>query len=194
MSVIAELEMEEQEEEQEQGGYITEVKDLPTAVEASRRAQFLQVKQAEIDAIVAEQVKTIEDKVAKIKAWGEEAKKEYIERQQKYIVMLEEYVKQEIEKQEAKGLKKIKKSIKLPYGTISMKAVSPEFKRNDEELMNFAVEHDLVTIPEPKIEWGELKKKAEVMGGVMIFGDDAEIVPGVEVVQKPDKFQVKWEV
>lgn len=188
-----EVEQPEQlEEPQQPATPIFEVTDLPSAVEAQRRAVYHQERIDEIDAIVAAEIEIFEKKIEKIVAWGDEAKAEYVDRQSRYVEMLEGYLKSEIREQQDKGKKKIKKTIKLPYGSISMKKQAPKFIRDDEKLMDFALEHDFVKIADPAVDWSALKKKAEVIGGVMVY-EDGEIIPGVEVVEQVDKFEIKWE-
>ncbi len=166
------------------------VVDLESAAEAQRRIAYFEDKKAEIDAIIEKQIAPFLEKVEKIKMWGEESKKEYIEKQVHYSNHLEQYLRTEVAKQVEAG-KKPKKTIKLPYGKISLKAQQPEFQKNDEELLQYAKGAGYAKL-NWSVEWSELKKACTVVDGKLV-DENGEIVPGVTVVDRAEKFDCKLE-
>ncbi len=81
---------------------------------------------------------------------------------------------------------------RLPSGEIVKKYPGPEFKRTDDELVQWIKSHhlNLVEIKEtPK--WGELKKLTVVSGRQVVFRDTGEIIDGVEVIERPPVVEFK---
>jgi hypothetical protein len=183
-------EVEEQEEKEVQ--QVFEVVGLDSAAEASRRIVWFEEKKTEIDAVVAKQIQPYLDKIEKIKQWGEVAKQEYNDKQSFYSAHLELFIRREIAQQEEAG-KKPKKTISLPYGKIALKKQQPEFIRNEEELLPYAKETGFVKVKE-SVDWAELKKHCEVVEGKLVFAETGELVPGVEIIEKEDRFEIKLEV
>jgi hypothetical protein len=183
-NVLEELEQAEEQEVQK----VFAVTDLESAAEAQRRIAYFEEKKSEIDAIIEKQITPFLEKIEKIKAWGEQAKVEYIEKQAGYSAHLEQYLRAEIEKQVEEG-KKAKKTLKLPYGKISLKAQQPEFQRNNEELLPYAKGAGYAKM-KWDVEWAELKKACTVVGDKLIDAN-GEFVPGVVVIEREEKFECK---
>lgn len=183
-NVLLELEEAEQQEVQN----VFAVTDLETAAEASRRIAYFEEKKAEIQTIIEKQIAPFLLKIEKIKEWGEQAKEEFDDKQANYSNQLEQYLRNEVTKQLESG-KKPKKTISLPYGKISLKAQQPKFEKNEGELFKYAKESGFIRT---KIEtdWAELKKKCVVADG-KLYDLNGECVPGVVVVEQPEKFEVK---
>lgn len=165
------------------------VNNLETATEASRRIAHFEERKQEIEAIIEKQMAPFLEKLEKIKAWGDEAKKELIDKQTYYSNTLEIYLREEVSQQVVAG-KKAKKTVKLPYGKISLKKQQPEFKKDEEKLLEFAIGQGYAK-NKWSTEWEELKKQCVVHEGKLVFKDTGEFVPGVEVVEKDEKFEFK---
>lgn len=164
------------------------VTDLESASEASRRIAYFEERKQEIDAIIELQIAPFLEKIEKIRAWGEEAKQEYIEKQVHYANHLEMYLREEVKKQ-VEGGKKPKKTISLPYGKISLKKQQPEFVKDDNELLEYAKENGFVKVTE-SVDWATIKKNAQVYEGVMI-DEQGQLIPGVKVIEREEKFDLK---
>lgn len=182
------FEIDQQEEQEAQQVFV--VNDLGTAVEAQRRIAYFEGKKREIDKIIEAQLAPFLLKIEKIKEWGEQAKAEFDEKQAQYAMRLEMYLREEVAKQLEAG-KKPKKTIKLPYGNISLKAQQPKFERNEAELLQYAEEAGFVRVKK-ETDWAALKKQCVVADG-KLYDMNGECVPGVSVVEQPDKFEVKIE-
>lgn len=166
------------------------VNDLETAAEAQRRISFFEDQKKEIDSIIEKQIAPFLARIEKIKAWGEEAKKEHIEKQEQYSNLLELYIRGEVEKQLESG-KKPKKTINLPYGSISLKKQEPEFQKDEGQLLEYARQTGFFKVKET-VDWAGIKKTHLVVNGKMV-NEDGEIVPGVTAVEREDKFTLKLE-
>lgn len=179
------LEMVEQEREQFEAFVVT---DLESAAEAMRRVQYFQEQQESVNRIIEQQMKPFKEKIEKIQAWGEEAKKEHVERGAYYGMLLEQFTRNQIAEQEAAG-KKPKKTISLPYGKIALKKQQPEFEKDEEKLLEYAKTAGFVKVKE-SADWAELKKACKVYNGALVDADGVK-VPGVVVKERGDKFELK---
>lgn len=180
------LNLQEQEEQEIQ--QVFAVVDLESAAEAQRRIAYFEERKAEIDAIIEKQIAPFLLKIEKIKEWGEQAKTEFNEKQAHYSNHLEMYLREEVAKQLASG-KKPKKTIKLPYGNISLKAQQPKFEKNEAELLEYAKEAGFIRVKE-ETNWNELKKVCVVADG-KLYDTNGEQVPGVVVIEQGEKFELK---
>ena len=176
------------EQEQETSFQPFIVCDLETAAEAQRRIAYFDDKKEEINKIVEEQLAPFLAKIEKIKQWGEEAKREYDEKQSFYANQLEYFMREEVAKQLESG-KKPKKTIKLPYGAISLKKQQPEFIKDEESLFDYAKEAGFVKVKE-STDWASLKKACKNVGDKLV-DENGVVVPGIRIVEKEDKFELK---
>lgn len=179
-------EMEELEEQETQ--QVFAVTDLETAAEAQRRIAYFEERKQEINSIIEKQIAPFLAKIEKIQEWGKQAKVEFEEKQAHYATHLEHYLREEIAKQLENG-KKPKKTIKLPYGKISLKSQQPEFIRNEEELLPYAKGAGYAKI-QWLVDWAELKKACQVVNGKLVDGN-GEFVPGIEIIERDAKFECK---
>ena len=87
---------------------------------------------------------------------------------------------------------KTQKSYDLPSGKLVLKHQEPKYDTKDEELVPWlkANRPELVKIKESS-DWANLKKELKVSpDGVAMVTDSGEIVPGITVTQREDKFSV----
>lgn len=93
-----------------------------------------------------------------------------------------------------------KRSIKLPYGTLSMKKQQPKWEYGDEkELVKWLQENDLSNLVAEKVTYSvdkkTLKDIADISNeGVVLSLPDAKdtvLLPGVIVTEQADKFTIK---
>ena len=82
----------------------------------------------------------------------------------------------------------------LPGGKLVYKRQAPEIQHDDEKILDWL--HENSTMPETYIDfretlkWGELKKVLTVAGDGMAT-QDGEMIPGITVTERPDKFVVE---
>ena len=82
-------------------------------------------------------------------------------------------------------------SYKLPTGKLVLKKQAPEYERKDDELLPWLKQNrpDLVKVTE-SANWAELKKSVKINGENVVTAD-GEVVPGVKVTVREDKFEVE---
>lgn len=183
-NVLSEIEEQESLDFQE----VFAVVDLETAAEAQRRIAWYEEKKKEADTIIEQQIAPFLARIEKIKEWGRQSKDGFEERQAYYSNLLEQFMKAEIEKQIELG-KKPKKSLSLPYGKISLKKQQPEFLRDEATLLEYAKEIGFVKVKETA-DWAAIKKSCAVVDG-KLWDMNGEAVPGVTVIEKEEKFEIK---
>ncbi|WP_458732384.1 host-nuclease inhibitor Gam family protein [Bacillus subtilis] len=178
----------EQEEQTEQEAF--EVSDLETAAEAQRRIAYFMEEQQKIDQTAEKQIAPFLEKIEKIKMWQDQEKEKYAKRQAFYENRLERYMRQDIEEQKKKGYQP-KKVMKLPYGTVKLIKQQPEYKRNEEELKEYAKAQGFMKVSE-SVDWSSIKSKCQVAGNKLV-DPNGQIVPGVTVIEREDKFSLVLE-
>jgi hypothetical protein len=140
----------------------------------SRVAENVATHDAEVKRVVA--------KVEQIARWLDAETAGDKELVANLTALIRPYAIAEAERQVAMGGHK---RVSVPDGDIEVRDQVPEVKRVDEEaLMMWAAEHALIRrkpAPPPEVAWDEVRKLA--LGG--------EPVPGVEVVPKEPKVEVK---
>lgn len=82
-------------------------------------------------------------------------------------------------------------SYSLPCGKLVLKKQEPEFDHDDSILVPWLEQNapEFIKI-EKSAKWGELKKVVDVSGDSVI-NEDGEVVPGVMVTERADKFVVE---
>ena len=93
---------------------------------------------------------------------------------------------------------KTQASYQLPSGKLVLKKQTPEIERDDEKLIPWLRENyegDYVKVKET-VDWATLKKafaSDDLIGvhGNHFITDDGEIIPGITVTERPDKFVVE---
>lgn len=86
-----------------------------------------------------------------------------------------------------------RKTIKLPHGTLQMRAQQPEYIRDDAQLIPWVEQNKPeFMVPQPaKLNWAKLKKTLAIAGTSTIDPDTGESIPGLVIEQRPPKFSVK---
>ena len=87
---------------------------------------------------------------------------------------------------------KTQEKYRLPSGEIVKKYPSPEYKRDNDKLLDWTKKNtpEYVEIKEiPK--WAELKKVTTVVNGHVIHKETGEIVEGVELIERPPVIEFK---
>lgn len=88
---------------------------------------------------------------------------------------------------------KTQKTYSLPGGKMILKKQSPEFERDDKLVLawlNANEEKKFIKIKEA-VDWAELKKTLEICGNEAVFTETGEIIPGISVTERPEKFVVE---
>ncbi|HZK02175.1 MAG TPA: host-nuclease inhibitor Gam family protein [Anaerovoracaceae bacterium] len=84
------------------------------------------------------------------------------------------------------------KSIKLPHGTVRFRKQQPEYVRDDNKLIKWAItvgEWNLVKAKE-SLDWATLKKNISVVDGNAIHKKTGEVIEHINIIPRDDKFEV----
>jgi len=87
---------------------------------------------------------------------------------------------------------KTQESYQLPSGKLVLKKQAPDFERDDELILAWlkANDEDQYVKTKETIDWSELKKTLTIVGE-QVAGETGEIIPGITVTERPDKFVVE---
>ncbi|MDR7870338.1 MAG: host-nuclease inhibitor Gam family protein [Tissierellaceae bacterium] len=140
------------------------------------------VEKARFKMSLENKIKVLQDKLRKL----EDEERAAIEKRDSYLLEYFETIDEKFKKKT-----KTQEKYRLPSGEIVKKYPGPEFKRDNDKLLNWTKKNapEYVEIKEtPK--WGELKKITKVVNGQVIT-EDGEIVEGVEVIERPPVMEFK---
>lgn len=85
------------------------------------------------------------------------------------------------------------KTKNLPAGKMQFRKQRPKWKYDDEKLVNFLKDvgkNELIRVKE-SVDKRELKKQVEVAGKKVVDAETGEILEGVEVKERGEKFKIK---
>ena len=83
-------------------------------------------------------------------------------------------------------------SYQHPLGKLVLKKQAPEFKRKDQEVIDWLKKNnggEFIKVEE-NLDWAALKKVSTVVGKTIV-NEDGVIIPGIEVIEREDKFTVE---
>lgn len=143
------------------------------------------IEKARFKESIKNKIELLQDKLKKV----EEEEQYLIERRNSYLIEYFESIPDKFKKKT-----KTQEKYRLPSGSIIKKYPQPEFKRNNDELLNWIKANNMKEYIEIKEapKWGELKKITKVINGQVVT-EDGEIVEGVEVIERPPVVEFKEE-
>lgn len=156
------------------------LKDEGFVIDTDAKAEWALSKIKEARADRDAWVKWYEDKIAEIKAQTD-FNTMNLER------MLAEYFSTVPHKKT-----KTQESYTLPGGKLIMKTQNPEYKRDDKTVIEWlkqTKQEQFIKVKE-ELAWSELKAATGVLGSNVV-DENGEIVPGIEVVYRDEKFVVE---
>lgn len=84
------------------------------------------------------------------------------------------------------------KTVKLPHGVLKARAQQPEFVRDESALLTWIkAQRPEFVVTKESADWAGLKKIAVAAGSSLVDPASGEIIGGVTVVERPDKFSVE---
>jgi len=179
---VAEVEELQEEGQEEQQGWRIE-NDLM----ADWAVEKIKFNRAELE----RKKRLAEEKMRQIQIWLKSEQ----EKAERNINFFEQKLRDYFMSLDPSLLKKTKTQIKyeLMSGALKMKIQNPEIERNKEALLSWLEQNGLTeyikTIKEP--DWAKLKNNVEITGDKAIYKETGEIIPGVKVTPRPDKFIVE---
>lgn len=154
------------------------------------KADWALEKIAAIDADYRRKEMVVQNKIADLQQWLAREKAQTEQQRSFFEAKLKEY----FDALPDDTIKKTKtqKIYKLPSGTLRLKQQQPEFKRNDEKLLQWvkANKPRLVKIKE-SVDWASLKELIAIYKESAIDIQTGEVIDGIEVVDREDKFEVE---
>ena len=132
-----------------------------------------------------------EEKKRQIDMWYKSEQKK-IERDIKFFEQkLYEYYMSLDPKQLRKG--KVQTKYELMSGTLKLKKQNPNIEREKETLLAWLEENGLTEyikiVKEP--DWAKLREKVKITDDKAVYPETGEIIPGIKVNPRPDKFIVE---
>ena len=140
----------------------------------------------ELDRITA----LAEQEIARLKDQIERAQRRYEQNTSFLTSMLEQF----FDTVEHKRTKTGTESYRLLNGQLVKKPAAVKMQPDDEKLVAWlrsSGRDDLIKV-ETKAMWGELKKRIQLVGTVAMIPDTGEIIEGIDVVEVPPAFSVKF--
>lgn len=171
-------------EEQPREAFRIQTKDQ--AIWAFRKLQKLAVQEAEAKEVAQREID-------RINTWLKGETDKVQDDRSFFQGALTEYHRAEFKKDDKA------KSIKFAgFGTLKSKAQQPEVTYDEPAVKEWAsasAPEFVVTPPppEPKLAWGELKKKLDFKNGQAVFKDTGEIVPDIVVTERERAYTVEVE-
>ena len=150
-----------------------------------RKIKQMKEKQSENEKLAKEQIAEIEDEIKEVRKWLEEENSRIDNNIGFMESKLENYAHRL--REDDPDLK----THKLPFGSLKFRAQRAKWKYDDDKLLEFVEEamSDVVKIKK-KVDKRKLKKRIDVVDGRAIIKDTGEIVEGIKVTNRPEKFLV----
>ncbi|PUU90824.1 MAG: hypothetical protein CI947_1359 [Halanaerobium sp.] len=182
--VIIMLNAERKEIKNEDKGFV--VDDDNKATWCLRKIKHFKSKQEKNKELAEEQIREIEKEIKEVEEWLE-AENSKLENSIEFMKSkLHLYAQQLREKNPDL------KTHKLPFGQLQFRSQRPKWKYDNDRLLDFAEKkyQELIKVKK-SVDKRELKSKAKIVGGRVIIEKTGELVEGVEVVERGEKFKVK---
>jgi hypothetical protein len=144
---------------------------------------------------MAENQELVQAEIERLQQWLK-AENEKAEQSIAYFSgLLEEWLRAEHERDERK------RSVSLPHGRIRLKKQQPEYTYQDEKVTLFLktaapdmVKTEVIETYSKSDLKAFIKKHCDVTGeGVPVVASTGEVVPGVQITERPPKFEVETE-
>jgi len=174
----------EEEQNKENEGFI--IDNDRKATWALRKIKHMKEKQKENEELAESQIEEIQKEIDEIREW--------LDKENDKIQDNIDFLKNKL-KSYAFDLKEGNPDLKthnLPFGSLKFRKQRPKWKYDEDRLKEF-VESNLKEVLKIKkrVSKRKLKKKAEVVDNKAVIKDTGEIIEGVKVVDRPEKFKVE---
>jgi len=152
---------------------------------ALRKIRHMKKKQNKNKELAESQIEKIQKEIDEIEHWLEKEN----EKVQKNIDFMKSKLKNYA--MELKDDNPDLKTHNLPFGALKFRKRQPKWNYNDDKLLEFAESNleEAVKIKK-KVDKRKLKKKAEVVGNKAVLEDTGEVIDGIKVVERPEKFKI----
>jgi hypothetical protein len=156
---------------------------------ALRKIKHLKNKKDENDEFAETEIETIQKEIDEVNSWLESENSslnndiEYLEMKLKYYAL------------DLKDDDPELKTHKLPFGQLQFRKQRKKWKYDDSKLLEFAEKNlkDAVKIKK-RVDKRKLKQKIKVVGDKAVVADTGEVIEGIKVIERGEKFKVKTDV
>lgn len=178
------LKAEKKETRNDDEGFV--VDDDNKATWCLRKIKHFKSKQDKNKELAEKQIEEIEKEIREVEQWLEEENSKLNNSIEFMKSKLYSYAQQL--REENPELK----THKLPFGQLQFRKQRPKWKYDNDKLLSFAEENyeDLIKVKR-SVNKRKLKSQAKLVGGKVIIEKTGEVIEGVEVVERPEKFKVK---
>ena len=162
-----------------------EAKKEKFVIDSDSKADWALQKIKEHKETIAEKEQLAEERIMQIKAWLESETDKLHQQISSLEYMLFEYAS-EIKEQDPDF-----KTKKLPFGKLQYRSQRPKWHYKD-DLLEYAESSmpDVIKVKK-HVDKRELKKKCEVVNGKVVNKETGEMIEGVEVEERGEKFSIK---
>lgn len=138
-----------------------------------------------------EQIRNAQEEKAKWKAFYEERLQRVNETCDATIANMESMLQRYFETVPHK-VTKTQENYALPSGKLVFKKQDPEYRRNDADVIDWLKNNggQKYIATKESLDWASLKKAISVVG-TTVADEDGQIIPCIEVVERPDIFKVE---
>jgi len=153
---------------------------------ALRKIRHLKQKKKENKEFAETEIKAIQKEIDEVNEWLE-SENESLDNDIEYMEgMLRVYAEQ-LKEDDPKL-----KTHKLPFGQLQFRKQRDKWKYDNDKLLEFVEKNLKDTIKiKKKVDKRKLKKKIRVVGSKTVVADTGEVVEGIEVTERGEKFKVK---
>jgi len=158
----------------------------PKANWALRKIRHLKQKKKENQEFADEEIEAIQKEIDEVNQWLE-SENESLDNDIEYMEgMLRGYA------EKLKADDPELKTHKLPFGQLQFRKQRDKWKYDNDKLLEFAEKNLVDTIKIKKqVDKRKLKKKIKVVGSKAVVADTGEVIEGIEVIQRGEKFKIK---
>ena len=156
---------------------------------ALRKIRHMKEKQKENEELAESQIEKIQKEIDEIKEW--------LDKENGKIQDNIDFLKNKL-KSYAMELKEENPDLKthnLPFGALKFRKRRPKWNYDEDKLLKFAKSslQEAVKVKK-KVDKRKLKKKAKVVGNKAVITESGEIIEGVNIVQRPEKFKIDVDI
>ena len=143
---------------------------------------LIEIKRFELS--LTNKIELLKERLEKVK----KEKENKIVRRDSYLLMYFEEIPEELKKKS-----KTMDKYRLPSGEIIKKYPAPEFKRDNDTLVNWLKENKMNDYIEVKesAKWSDLKKVTKTIGSSVVLEETGEIIDGIEVIERAPTLEFK---
>jgi hypothetical protein len=151
-----------------------------------RKIKHFKSKQEKNKELAKEQISEIEKEIREVEEWLE-AENSKLENSIEFMKSKLYLYAQQLREENPKL-----KTHKLPFGQLQFRTQRPKWKYDNDKLLDFAEKNykELIKVKK-SVDKRKLKSEAKIVGGRVIIEKTGEVVEGVEVVERGEKFKVK---